>query len=164
MPRRPRWARKGLEPKDPIRAAARKGLAVSRRRHETEDEIHRRVVVWLRERRVAFWHTPNETQATPQHHAHLAALGRSPGVPDLTIITPTNEGRPAALELKAERGTLRPEQRAWLAVLHASGWATACAKGYDAAIAQLTAWGYDRVFSPNPLTPASGLVDSPSSS
>lgn len=47
-----------------------------------------------------------------------------PGFPDLVLMRPdpaTGQARTLFVELKAQAGTVRPEQRAWLAGLRASG-------------------------------------------
>lgn len=109
----------------------------------TEEEIHMRVAGQLRLHDVAFFHPPNGSKAAPQYRAKLKRLGVSKGVPDLVIVTPPSTGHVGAvLELKKRGGRLSPDQRAWLDVFEACGWATATAYGYDQAIAQLRAWGY----------------------
>lgn len=109
-----------------------------------EESIHVRIVAELRKAGVHFWHTPNESKATPAYRAKLKALGLSPGVPDLVIITPPPCGGyvGAALELKAEKGRLSESQKEWLKVFEGYGWAAACTKGYQESLDQLIDWGY----------------------
>jgi hypothetical protein len=128
----------------------------------TEIEIHRRVVAHLRRAGVTFFHVPNEGKRGPRARSQLHGLGVMPGIPDLVIVdpppalavacqytTPSGESLPmvrvvcgAVLELKSDTGRASPEQREWLAKFAELGWATACTKGLDEALAQLRAWGY----------------------
>lgn len=103
-------------------------------------------VLWL--------HPPNEGVRSPRQGAMLKACGLKPGVPDILILDPPPalQGSPgAAIELKptrdeAPRARMSREQREWLGQLAQLGWATACARGAQEAIAQLRAWGYGRLF------------------
>lgn len=68
----------------------------------------------------------------------LRAEGVVAGVPDICIVW---RGRVFFIEMKAARGTLRRHQKEMIARLEAAGATCAVARGLDAAIAQLEAWG-----------------------
>lgn len=73
----------------------------------------------------------------------MRASGLKPGVPDVLIFTPTALApKGVALELKAAKGALSPEQRVWLERLSGLGWATVVAYGYEDALQQLGTLGY----------------------
>lgn len=109
-----------------------------------EEIIHVKIVALLRKAGVRFWHTPNESKSTPAYRAKLKALGLSPGVPDLVIVTPPPCGGyiAAAIELKADKGRISDSQKEWLETLEGFGWAVACTKGFQASVDQLIEWGY----------------------
>jgi len=68
----------------------------------------------------------------------LRAEGVVAGIPDICVV---HRGRVYFLEMKAARGTLRRHQREMIALLENAGATCAVARGLDAAVAQLAAWG-----------------------
>lgn len=68
----------------------------------------------------------------------LRAEGVVAGIPDICVV---HRGRVHFLEMKAARGTLRKHQREMIARLEAAGATCAVARGLDAAVSQLAAWG-----------------------
>jgi len=131
----------------PRRAPHRPG---SPRRSDPEAEIQIKIVALLRWHQVDVCHVPNsDGRAGARNQARLGRLGVEKGMPDLLIFDPTSpqgmnrwRHHSAALELKSDKGRVTPEQTARLAKLSERGWAVAVTKGYDAAVAQLQAWGY----------------------
>ncbi|MEC9048893.1 MAG: hypothetical protein VYA51_12855 [Planctomycetota bacterium] len=112
----------------------------------SEEKIHRRVVAELRLtfRRKGFkageepfFHCPNEGKRAPRYRAKLAALGVSPGVPDLLVVHPVVEDgtvyQGAALELKKLTGTASAAQTRWLGVWQAAGFWAGVVRGMDEA-------------------------------
>lgn len=135
---------------DRVRRRAR-----SAQRKTPEADAQKGLVALLRLHRVPVFHCPNESMVPVQYRVKLRALGLSSGVPDLVIVQPpwallrasvmSPTGYPfvgAVLEMKSERGDATPEQLEWLAHFAAIGFATAVARGYEAGLAQLRAWGY----------------------
>jgi len=119
----------------------------------TEDTIHAELVARLRaagrgsrdgSRPDLFFHTPNESRSAPQYRARLRRLGVSPGVPDLVFVLPPPCGGyvAAALEIKTESGRASKDQKRWLEVMSAHGWAVAVEYGLEACLGRLRAWGY----------------------
>lgn len=89
-------------------------------------------------------HVPNGGRRGAREAAELKLAGVKAGVPDVLIFTPAvNAPKGVALELKSTSGHLAPEQREWLSRLSGLGWATLVAYGYEDALAQLKALGYE---------------------
>lgn len=86
-----------------------------------------------------FWAVPNASRRTSGGRASNAVPGLTPGVGDISIVSPS--GQYHELELKTERGRLSPAQRARQDGLKASGIICAVAYGLDAALAILVGWG-----------------------
>lgn len=120
----------------------------------TEQKI---LVRWLRSRGVMFFSVPNEGKRTYRQATHLKAMGLTPGVPDIVIVTtacdkPTVPGYviPAVVcvELKAAKrkharnGGLSREQRDWHDAAREHGWLVIVAYGAKDAVAQLADLGY----------------------
>lgn len=93
--------------------------------------------------RLRWCHVPNGGRRDARGAALMRASGVKPGVPDVLIFTTTALApKGVALELKAAKGALAPEQREWLEALAALGWGTVVAYGYEDALRQLGALGY----------------------
>lgn len=107
-----------------------------------EEKLHRRVVAELRltfRRRgfekgaEPFFHCPNESMVPPRYRSKLAAMGLSPGVPDLVIVSPIVYGWTnypgLALELKSRRGRPSAAQSRWLEHWRSAGFLAAVGQG-----------------------------------
>jgi hypothetical protein len=84
------------------------------------------------------FHVPNGGKRKPIEAAILKGLGVTAGVPDIIAI---RAGHCYGLELKADDGQASAKQIEAMAAMEAAGATVALAKGLDAAIAQLEAWG-----------------------
>lgn len=84
------------------------------------------------------FHPANGGKRPASTGKQLKVQGVVPGVPDVAGIV---DGKPAFLELKTERGRLSPVQEAVRDRIVAAGGLWAVAKGLDAALKQLEAWG-----------------------
>jgi hypothetical protein len=107
-----------------------------------EEQIHLAVVDHLRSRadpRAVWWHTPNQSKASPQYRRKLAAMGLRPGVSDLVFL---HNGEAFALELKRQKGgVVSDNQDQFLADWKAAGGEGFIARGLDEALACMKAWG-----------------------
>lgn len=120
----------------------------------SENDHQKKVVRWLRKRKIEFFHVPNETggggmKTEAKKYAYLRhrkAMGVESGIPDILIITPPPKfpvHHGAALELKrADGGRPTDNQNAWLDKFADRGWATGVAHGFDNAIIWLENLGY----------------------
>lgn len=106
-----------------------------------EHAIHVAVAQHLRQRApgLVWWHTPSGELRDKRTAAKLKAMGTTPGIPDLCLII---NGRLHLLELKRERGgSLSADQKVMHQRLRAAGAIVETARGLDAALAILSAWG-----------------------
>lgn len=88
---------------------------------------------------VVWWHTPNGGARNAITGARLKQMGTRKGFPDLCFL---NDGQLYALEFKPEKlGTVSAEQKECMAALEHAGAVCAVARGINAAIRQLEAWG-----------------------
>ena len=102
-----------------------------------EEDEQRAVAQYLDMRRDLIWcHVPNGGARHAAEGGKLKAQGVKPGVPDILIFTPTNNGYVgAAIELKRrDGGKLQESQIKWLARLEDCGWDTHVCHGSDQAI------------------------------
>lgn len=113
----------------------------------SEDAEQRIVANWLRLRqpRITWTHPPNGGWRNIVTARRLKLLGTRPGCPDLILWTPppnvpSKVG--TAIEMKAAKGRVSPEQRQFMAELDACNWVTFVAHGAGIAIAKLVALGY----------------------
>jgi len=107
----------------------------------TEQQIQRFVFAHLRGRPAPgmfAFHPPNGGYRKPVEAAILKSMGVVAGVPDIIAI---HDGRPYALELKADGGRLTESQERALIALRAAGAMATHAHGLDQALAVLEAWG-----------------------
>jgi hypothetical protein len=119
------------------------GKPISRRNtSELEDAVQARVIATLDKSaapNVYYFHPANGGFRSMRTAVRLKAQGVKPGTPDLILII---AGRMHALELKRERGgTVSAVQKQARLDIIAAGGVHAVARGYDEAIATLTAWG-----------------------
>ena len=129
---------------------------------QTEGVAQAEVVRWAQSRIAAhpelafLFHTPNGGHRSPVVGGQMKALGVKRGVPDLLL--PLHRWRAdgplethkhgLAIEMKSSKGSLTPEQRAWLAHLEAQGWITAVCRSAQEAIDALAAYvtgDFDRI-------------------
>jgi hypothetical protein len=106
-----------------------------------EDIIQRAVFQHLKARKAPgtfAFHVPNGGKRRRIEASIMKGLGVTAGVPDIIAI---RAGRTFALELKADDGRPTAKQVATMAEMEAAGATVTIAKGLDAAIAQLEAWG-----------------------
>lgn len=68
------------------------------------------------------FHVPNGGQRSAITGAQMKRLGVRRGVPDIICPRASQWTGPLAIEMKAARGRLSPEQTEWLGVLHSYGW------------------------------------------
>ena len=109
-------------------------------------ELHEQIALAraLDAARLLWCHVPNGGYRSRREAVSLGKSGVKPGVPDVLVFTPTvSAPRGTALELKAPKGSVSDEQRSWLSALSGLGWATVVAYGYEDAVGQLRALGYD---------------------
>jgi len=111
------------------------------RRQTPEDDLQRAIVGLLtRTRPRALWfHVPNGGPRDRRTAARFVGLGVRKGVPDLVFIGPG--GRAYCMELKAPKGRLSPDQKAWREAAEALGAPVAVIRSIDEAVAALRAWG-----------------------
>ena len=125
---------------------------LSRRRYGprvSHEEREQAVLAQYLDRLGVHWfHTPNETKATPQYLGKRARLGVKPGVPDVLITTPPPCGGyvGAAIELKSTLPSARvsESQREWIAKLETDRWAARVCRGAGEAIEFVRELGYER--------------------
>lgn len=106
-----------------------------------EQAIHKAVVAHLNTRGVAdmFWfHVPNGGKRGIIEASIFKKLGVIAGVPDIILI---HQGETFGLELKADKGTLKPSQRLALARMQNAGAKVAVAHSLDEALITLECWG-----------------------
>ena len=103
----------------------------------SEDAIQMALLEWLRLYDRRAWeltvHTPNGGARSAVTGARLKALGVRRGFPDLTLWLPRGGFHGLAVELKAGRNKMTPEQADWLAHMNSAGWMAVCCVGLDAA-------------------------------
>lgn len=128
---------------------------VQKPRQDLEGDLQRALVQRLHAAGLRFFHCPNGGHRSAREGAKLKALGVSPGVPDLIIVSRCEWMRRAdvpgaVLELKAPGGRTSPEQEQWLADMIANGWVCAVTgqqrESPEAALERclgiLRGWGY----------------------
>lgn len=107
--------------------------------------IHKAVETHLRQWAWAslfWWHTPNGEKRDPAIAAKLKAMGVKPGISDYMFIWC---GRLWALEIKANDGELSEEQAKFGQLVRSTGGEFAVVYSFEAAVAQLEAWGMLRI-------------------
>lgn len=107
----------------------------------SEDNIQKAVALHLglRGRPDLYWfHVPNGGSRHMLEAVKLKAMGVKAGVPDLCLIA---GGKPYFLELKTTKGRISDVQKLAAEMATNAGATYAVARGLDAALAQLEAWG-----------------------
>ena len=103
----------------------------------TEDAIQITLLEWLRLAHPKAWplchHSPNGGARNAITGARLKCMGVRRGFPDLTLWLPRRGFQGLAVELKAPKGRLTPEQAAWLEHMATIGWCAVTCVGFDAA-------------------------------
>jgi hypothetical protein len=103
----------------------------------TEAQHQTEVVKWLRTRGWCFTATANGVMTTPAQWRHLARTGVSPGVPDLLVFEPLGRYVGVAIEMKAAKGRVSPEQVRWLEWLRQRTWYAFVAYSAEEAIRKM---------------------------
>ncbi len=129
-------------------------LFEGRRNIQHEEElVHLSLVEhlrWRADKRVIWWHTPNELVRTEAQAKKFKAMGGRAGVYDFAFIMPREVGVPSDriifgvpsfLELKVAGGIVSKEQLRFAADCDAIGIENAIAWNIDQAVAILQAWG-----------------------
>jgi hypothetical protein len=78
-------------------------------------------------------HPANGELRMPHVCARLKRMGVNPGCPDVLLLAPRRDFSGLAIEMKARRGNLTPDQRAWHAWLTAEGWCVRVCRSWEAA-------------------------------
>ena len=86
---------------------------------------------------LVWWHTPNGGRRSPQWAAALKRRGVKPGVFDLVFLY---KDRFYAMELKAPKGRLSPEQYGWRFRVDEQGGFTGVANSIESARKMLLCW------------------------
>lgn len=110
-------------------------------RQNPEDQVHRAVLTWIRKvapQCLAF-HPANGGSRHRLEAIKLKTLGVVAGVPDLIVFAPG--GRAFCLEVKAEKGTLQPTQKAFARQMEDLGIGWALVRSVDDARAAFASWG-----------------------
>jgi hypothetical protein len=110
-------------------------------RNNPEDQVHRAVLTWIRKvapQCIAF-HPANGGSRNRLEAIKLKTLGVVPGVPDLIVFGPG--GKAYCLEVKAEKGTLQPTQKAFALKMDELGIGWALVRSVDDARVAFAKWG-----------------------
>jgi len=95
----------------------------------SEDSLQKLCAEWLKKALLAaklpqeiFWHTPSEGIRKPQYRAKLKLMGFRPGIPDITLMLPSEEYHGAYCELKRAGNGPSPDQKKLLSALTSQGY------------------------------------------
>lgn len=112
-------------------------------RANPEDMVHRTVLTWIRKvaPQCLVFHPANGGSRNRVEAIKLKSLGVVPGVPDLIIFGPG--GKAYCLEVKAEKGTLQPTQKAFRLNLIVLGIPWALVRSVDDAREAFAQWGIE---------------------
>jgi|688.fasta_scaffold49722_4 hypothetical protein len=76
-------------------------------------------------------HLAGTAKQRAAHWARLEREGAKAGVPDLFLAIPRRQAHGLFIEMKAERGMVRPAQDAWLQALSAQGYEAAVCRSLE---------------------------------
>ncbi len=122
-------------------------------RKDAEEQLHLALVEhlrWRANKRVIWWHTPNELVRSEAQAKKFKAMGGLAGVYDFTFLVPREFGVPSdrftvavpcVLEIKIDGGLLSKDQLQFGADCDALGIENAVAWNIDQALSILAAWG-----------------------
>ena len=92
------------------------------------------VVQWCDLMHIPAIHIPNEGKRSPACAAMLKSMGLRKGFTDFLVLRARGRYHGLAIEMKYDKGKLRPEQKEWLTILKAEGYACVACWGADDAI------------------------------
>lgn len=95
---------------------------------------------------VIYYHVPNQRKCSKREGARFKRLGVIPGIPDLAFVMAN--GHAAYLEVKAPKGTLSPEQKAFRSLCEAYSIPYAVVRSITEAQEILMQWGALRLRGP----------------
>ena len=111
----------------------------------SEHEEQVALCVWLKAKGVPFFAVPNAGKRSYRTASYFRAEGMKRGSPDLVLgriwRATRPDAKPVAIEMKAKKGILSPEQRDFHSVLRKEGWIVLVCYGFDDAVEQLTGLG-----------------------
>jgi hypothetical protein len=85
-------------------------------------------------------HIPNESKRSKTYGAQLKRMGMRSGFPDLFIPVACRGYFGLFIEMKSDKGTLRPEQREWLDTLTKHGYLCRVCRSFESAKQTLDAY------------------------
>lgn len=101
----------------------------------SENWEQKQLIQWCRRdpRYQYLFHIPNETVGGQGWIVRNRQLGVKAGVPDLFYPVPLHGFHGLFIEMKTERGKLRPEQKKWIVALQTMGYKCVVAHGWTEA-------------------------------
>lgn len=101
----------------------------ARQAHQgSEDSLQLLCMEWLKKALLAAglpqevaYHCPSEGQRKPQYRAKLKLMGFRPGIPDILLDLRSQDYSGLRCELKNHKGTIKPDQHAFLKVAAQQG-------------------------------------------
>lgn len=76
-------------------------------------------------------HLAGTAKQRAAHWARLEREGAKAGIPDLFLAIPRQDSHGLFIEMKAERGTVKPKQEQWLEALSVQGYKTAVCRSLE---------------------------------
>lgn len=109
---------------------------------QTEYLIQRDLIKWLRLKypKALFCASAGGLHTSRNQAVKMKSAGYVKGFPDLFIYEPSRGFNGLAIELKAENGTVSPEQTEWIQALNARGYYATVCKGFDEAAATIQSY------------------------
>lgn len=101
--------------------------------NETQEQ--KQLIQWCRTdpRLQYIFHIPNESVGGQGWMIRNRQMGVKAGVPDLFYPVPLKGYHGMFIEMKSDKGSLRPEQKRWLGVLEQLGYKCVVAHGWEEA-------------------------------